>query len=146
MKNDIWELHKNGKEQPGKISYICLHGRKTVIRVWNNMRVSKWWENFYLEWAIPSKTTDFFHCLLNTVRHSLRHTSNFSLSSPPLFLPYFCLPLVPDAGKHDQLLFFHGLFLLVNLDPCAPCYVHFHRAGCCLSGTRQLLHNPQTIR
>ncbi len=36
-----------GSSKLFKISYFVFNIRKKLIKVWNDMRVSKWWQNFH---------------------------------------------------------------------------------------------------
>ncbi len=46
-----------------KISSFVFNRIKKLIQVWNNLRVSKWWQNFNFWWTIPLNS----HCLYNFV-------------------------------------------------------------------------------
>jgi len=36
--------------------FIKSQNKKTVIQVWNDMRVCKWWQNINFGWTTPCKT------------------------------------------------------------------------------------------
>ncbi len=36
-----------------QISSFVFHRRKKGMQIWNDMRVSKWWQNFNFRWTIP---------------------------------------------------------------------------------------------
>ncbi len=52
-----------------KISSFIFNIRKKLIQVWNDMRVSKWWQNLIFAWTIPlinaiKKVNDTFYKML----------------------------------------------------------------------------------
>lgn len=64
----VWSTNENVRQNVhAALSYITkakhersakslFHRRQRDMRVWNSMRVSKWWEKFHFGWATPLRT------------------------------------------------------------------------------------------
>lgn len=59
-KEEIW---KNVKAKMHPNDFHLKQQKKKVKRVWNDLRISKWWQNFYFWLNCPFNILDFKSCL-----------------------------------------------------------------------------------